>query len=155
MTDMTMRARTRFCGAVAALVLNGGRAFGQGLTPPKVPFNNTPCESLTAADLAAMKVPTPVETKPFRAPAKLPFDNVCSYTHGGTLYGQVGYQTKDDYDVNSSSNRSKTRQAPSDLPGAFYDAQGGLWFAKNGYYVVIAGRSAMREPAARVIVKKL
>src|SRR6516225_9078080 len=119
-------ARIRFCGAVAALVfINRGTAFGQGLTPPRVPFNNTPCESLTAADLAAIKVPTPVEIKAFRAPAKLPFDNVCSYFHGGTLYAQVGYQTKDDYDVNSSSNRSKTRQAASDLPGAFYDAQAG------------------------------
>src|SRR5215475_5723719 len=152
MTDMTIWARLRFSGAVAALVLTSGRrVFGQGLTMPKVPFNNTPCASLSAADLAAMKTPTPMDAKPFRAPAKLPFDNVCSYFHGGTLYAQVGYQTKDDYDVNSSSNRSKTRQAPSDLPGAFYDAQGGLWFTKNGYYVVVSGRSALREPVARLL----
>jgi hypothetical protein len=63
--------------------------------------------------------------------------------------------TKGDYDLNSHGNRSTTRQAPTDLPGAFYDDQGGLWIAKNGYYVVVSGRQAFREPVARLIAGKL
>jgi hypothetical protein len=124
-------------------------------TPPKVPFSNQPCNSLSETDEASLKIPTPVKAKPDRAPATLPFDNICTYTHGGTREAQVGYQTAIDYDANSSGNRSTSRKAPSDLPGAFYDKQGGLWFATKGYYVVVSGRSALREPVARLIVKKL
>ena len=124
-------------------------------TPPKVPFTNQPCNSLSAADEASLKIPTPINAKADRAPAKLPFDNVCTYTHGGTREVQVGYQTKIDYDGNNSGNRSTSRQAPSDLPGAFYDKQGGLWFTTKGYYVVVSGKSALREPVARLIAKKL
>lgn len=126
-----------------------------GQTPPKVPFNNQPCQSLAAADQATLKMDGPLKTTPFRAPATLMFDNVCSYYHGGTRVSQIGYMTKADYDGNKSGNRSTTRQAPTDLPGAFYDAQGGLWIAKNGYYVVVSGKQAFREPAARLIAGKL
>jgi len=122
---------------------------------PKVPFGNKPCESLSAADQAALKMTTPVNAKPDRAPAKLAADNICTYTHGGTKLVQVGYQLQVDYATNNETNRSKTRQAPTDLPGAFYDGQAGLWFSKNGYYVVVSGKAALREAAARIILKKL
>ncbi len=90
-----------------------------------------------------------------RAQATLPFDNVCNYLRGGNRYAQVGYQTKGDYDMNNSGNRSTEHQAPGDLPGAFYDRQGGLWLARNGYYVVVAGQRNLKEPVARVIAGKL
>ena len=60
-------------------------------TPPKVPFNNKPCESLTSADQSTLK----------------------------------------------------------------NDKQGGLWFTKNGYYVVVSGRSQWREAVAHTIANKL
>ena len=130
--------------------------IGSGkLQPPKVPFDNKPCEALTTADQASLKMPTPLKVAADRAPAKLTFDNVCSYSRGGTLESQVMFQTKGDYDMNSTGNRSTEKQAPADLPGAFYDKQGGLWFAKNGYYVVVSGRREWREPVARTIAKKL
>lgn len=139
---------------LAGLVMTSA-ASGQAPTPPKVPFNNHPCQSLSSADEAAVKTLTPIHADPDRTPGTLAFDNVCTYTHGGTRYAQVGYMTKGDYDVNNTGNRSTEHQAPSDLPGAFYDKQCGLWIAKNGYYVVVSGRSAMREPVARVIAGKL
>jgi hypothetical protein len=140
---------------LAAVAATGPiRALAQP-TPPKVPFSNQACASISEADLTSLHIPSPVASKPDRAPATLQVDNVCSYTHGGTLEAQVGYQTKGDYDANSQGNRSTKRKTPSDLPGAFYDKQGGLWFTKNGYYVVVSGRSALREPVARIIVKRL
>jgi hypothetical protein len=39
--------------------------------------------------------------------------------------------------------------------GAFYDKQGGLWFTKNGYNVVVAGGSTYVEKTARIIAGKL
>ena len=123
--------------------------------PPKVPFANQPCQSLSSNDQAALKMFTPVHANASRAPGTLTFDNVCDYIHGGTRQVQIGYMTKGDYDLNSHGNRSTEKQAPGDLPGGFYDAQGGLWFAKNGYYVVVAGKGALREPVARVISGKL
>jgi hypothetical protein len=124
-------------------------------TPPKVPFGNNPCASLSAADQAQLKLTTPVDAKPDRAPAKLAADNMCTYTHGGTRLAQIGYMTQMDYTTNNDGNRSKSKQAPADLPGAFYDKQGGLWLSKNGFYVVVSGKSELREPVARIIAKKL
>ncbi len=122
---------------------------------PKVPFGNQPCASLSAADQAALGIPAPVTASAIRAPGTLPFDNGCNYFHGGTRYLQIGYQTEMDHHVNAGGNRSTTHAAPADLPGAFYDRQGGLWFAKNGYFVVLAGKSALIEQAARLILAKL
>ena len=129
--------------------------IGEQPTPPKVPFGNNPCGSLSAADQAQLKLTTPVDAKPDRAPATLAANNMCTYTHGGTRLAQVGYMTQMDYTTNSDGNRSKSKQAPADLPGAFYDKQGGLWLSKNGYYVVVSGKSELREPVARIIAKKL
>jgi hypothetical protein len=124
-------------------------------TQPKVPFNNDPCQALTATDQATLKIQGPIQATPDKAPANLKSDNICAYTHGGTRVSQIGFMTKADYDANSNGNRSKTHQAPADLPGAFYDGQGGLWIAKNGYYVVLAGKSALREPIAKLLAGKL
>jgi hypothetical protein len=141
--------------ALATVVPLSGLGQSKGPTLPKVPFSNKPCESLSPADRASLKMPETVQGKPDRAPATLPIDNICTYSNSGSQYSQIGYQTKLDYDTNSTGNRSKTRQAPADLPGAFYDGQGGLWFTKNGYYVVVSGRSALREPVARLLAGKL
>jgi hypothetical protein len=138
---------------VAALTILPMTARAQ--KQPKVPFNNDPCQSLTAADQAALKIDGPLKATPGRAPGNLKSDNVCDYTHGGTRVSQIGFMNQSDYDLNSTGNRSKTRQAPNDLPSAFYDDQGGLWIAKNGYYVVVSGKGALREPVARLLAGKL
>jgi hypothetical protein len=141
--------------ALATVVPLSGLGQSKGPKVPKVPFGNKPCESLSPADRASLKMPETVQGKPDRAPATLTIDNVCTYSNSGSQHAQIGYQTKVDYDANSTGNRSKTRQAPADLAGAFYDGQGGLWFTKNGYYVVVSGRSALREPVARLLAGKL
>lgn len=60
-----------------------------------------------------------------------------------------------DYEFNRDGNRSTTHTVTSDLPGAFSDKQGGLWFANSGYYVVVSGSSSLNEKVARIIVAKL
>ena len=158
MTNQSMRTRVRigrlhytlFAGALVILPMTA-----RAQTQPKVPFNNDPCQALTAKDEATLNIGGPIETTPDKAPANLTSNNICNYTHGGTRVSQIGFMSKADYDANSNGNRSKTHQAPTDLPGAFYDGQGGLWIAKNGYYVVLAGKSALREPIARLLAGKL
>ncbi len=129
--------------------------FGKPKPPkvPKVPFNNQPCQSLTAAELSQLGIEK-AEAHPDKAPGTLPTDNYCSYITN-SLETQVSYMTDDDYQMNQTGNRSTDHQAPADLPGAFYDAQGGLWFAKDGYYVVIAGRSTYKEPVAHIVAGKI
>ena len=156
MADLSS-ATFRCCAALlAAMALASPHQSRAGAPEtPRVPFGQQPCQSLSAADQATLGMPAPVTTQAFRAPATLPIDNVCNYFHGGTRYAQVGYQAKIDYDTNSTANRSTKHQAPADLPGAFFDRQGGLWFAKNGYYVVVTAKSAMLEQVARTIAAKL
>ncbi len=158
MTDQSMRTRVRigrlhYAVLATALVILPMTARAQ--TQPKVPFKNDPCQALTAADQATLKIQGPIEATPDKAPSNLASANICNYTHGGTRVSQIGFMSKADYDANSNGNRSKTHQAPADLPGAFYDGQGGLWIAKNGYYVVLAGKSALREPIAKLLAGKL
>jgi hypothetical protein len=123
--------------------------------PPKVPFGNQPCQSVTPAEATSLGVREATSNKADRAPANLPYDNVCTYYAGGSMAVQVGYQAEIDYQANQDGNHSTSRADPTDLPGAFYDRQGGLWFTKNGYYVVISGESAFRDKAARLIAGKL
>jgi hypothetical protein len=108
-------------------------------------------EELKQIEQKGLGYARPSSGKPDRAPATLPFENVCSYEG----YIQVGYMTQIDFQTNRDGNRSTSHTAPNDLPQAFYDKQGGLWFEKNGYYVVVSGKSALREAAARIIVGKL
>jgi len=144
-----------FAAVVGVVVMSPriGNAAGDDL--PKVPFGNQPCQSLSAADQATLGFPGTLTGRPDRAPANTPHDNVCTWDHGGSRYVQIGYQAKIDYDANRSGNQSDKHQAPADLPGAFYDRQGGLWFAKNGYFVVVSGKSKFREPVAKILVAKL
>src|ERR1700722_13303400 len=44
----------------------------KGPTLPMVPFGNQPCQSLSAADLQSLKLPSAVPGKSDRAPATLP-----------------------------------------------------------------------------------
>ena len=60
-----------------------------------------------------------------------------------------------DYETNRTGNQSTSRTVQSNLPGAFYDGQGGLWFTTKGYYVVIAGRDMYKERVAQFIIAKL
>lgn len=125
-------------------------------TPPKVPFGNAPCKSLSLdeqkqVEQKSLGYARPVPGKPDRAPATLPFDNVCFYTG----YVSVSYMTQVDFEANRDGNRNPKRTAPTNLPQAFYDKQGGLWFAKSGYYVVVSGKAKLVEPAASIIARKL
>lgn len=122
---------------------------------PKVPFGNQPCQSLSQAEQQTLEQKAwghveLVSGKADRAPAGLPFDNICTYHEFG-----VSYMTQGDYKFNRDGNHSTEHPDPTDLPGAFYDRQGGLWFARNGYYVRIAGSSKLDESAAHVIAAKL
>ncbi len=122
---------------------------------PKVPFGHQPCKSLSQDEQKALEQQAwgyaePVPGKPDRAPAGLPFDNVCFYSSFN-----VGYMAQTDYQTNRDANHSAEHPDPPDLPGAFYDKQGGLWFAKDGYYVNIEGGSRLREPLARALAAKL
>ena len=141
--------------AVGVVVMSPGAGNASGDDTSKVPFGNQPCQSLSAADQKTLQFPETLTGRPDRAPATLPYDNVCTWDHGGTRYVQIGYQARIDYDANRSGNRSDKHEAPADLPGAFYDRQGGLWFAKNGYFVVVSGKSKLREPVAKLLVAKL
>jgi hypothetical protein len=142
--------------SASASPVNASLPRQSGPTPPKVPFGNRPCQSLSQIEQKqieqqALGYSEPVPGKPDRAPATLPFDNVCFYRG----HVNVGYMTKIDYDTNNGGNRSTSRTAPSDLPQAFYDKQGGLWFTKNGYYVVVSGSHKLLEQVARIIAAKL
>ncbi len=123
-----------------------------GSHPPvyKVPFGNKPCDSLSAEELRSIGASTNPPGKPDRAPANLPFDNICTYSGFS-----VGYMSEIDYTSNLNGNHSTSRTAPADLPGAFYDRQGGLWFTKNGYYVTLEHSHELSEKAAHIIVGKL
>jgi hypothetical protein len=124
--------------------------------PPKVPFGQQPCQSLTAADLAALNIEANAHSVSYReSPDSLPYDNACRWTIGGNELARVSYMPQSDYDATSQSMRSKQNVAPGDIPGAFYDQQGDLWFAKNGYFVEIGPTSRSREAVARRVAARL
>lgn len=116
---------------------------------PKVPFGNQPCQALTASELKDLQM-AGAHGKPDRAPATLPLDNLCFF--GAVHYG---FMTQTDYHFNQDGNRSTSRRAPVDLPGAFYDQQGGLWISKNGYYVAITAGHDIDHKIASLIAAKL
>src|SRR5262249_6904244 len=112
---MSRRVRPGGLASVALVVAislsAAGDSTGSGPDLPKVPFANQPCQSLSSADQATLKIPGPLTARSDRAPGTLPFDNVCTYDHGGSRYAQVGFMSKGDYEANSSGNRS-TKQKP-------------------------------------------
>lgn len=119
------------------------------LAVPKVPFANQPCQSLSATDLRGLGVAAS-SGRPARAPAELPYDNLC-------VFGKVvvAYVTQRNYESNQQHNINASRTPPKGLPGAFYDKQGGLWFAKDGYYVVVSGSGDVEVKAAGMIAARL
>ncbi len=124
--------------------------------PPKVPFNQQPCQSLSTADMTALNFPTTVHTiSEKETPESLPYDNACRWYNGGSQLTRIAYMTQEDYNGTSQSMRSTENVAPTDIPGAFYDKQGYLWFAKNGYSVEIGSGTKSREAVARLVAAKL
>jgi hypothetical protein len=118
-------------------------------TPPKVPANNQPCAVLSLDDLKGLGI-SGATPRPDRAPANLPYDNLCFI--GGVHYG---FMALIDYETNQTSNRNTSKAAPADLPGSFYDRQGGLWFAKGGYYVNVASNGVAPAKLASALAAKL
>lgn len=119
---------------------------------PKVPFGKQPCQSLTAGELKSAGIAKPKPAKPGREPEKLAFDNTCDFG-----YLTVIYTTRSDYENQKKTLRSQRQNAPADVPGAFYDVLGNLWFAKDGYYVGIPNTvaDADKVKVARAILAKL
>jgi hypothetical protein len=119
---------------------------------PRVPFGGQPCRSLSTADLKRIGFATPGPPKPGRSPDDLALDNVCEF---GEL--SIEFTTQKDYVYQRDKLRSHRQTAPADLPGAFYDVLGNLWFAKKGYSIVIANTVEDKQmvDVARAIAAKL
>lgn len=121
---------------------------------PKVPFGNHPCRSLTAGELKGLGIakPAPAQPEPGREPDSLAFDNTCDFG-----YQSLVYTTESNYEDQKSELRNPRHNAPGDLPSAFYDVLGNLWFAKKGYYVTIPNSTAdaVKEKMARAVAAKL
>src|SRR5262249_61036263 len=87
---MSRRVRPGGLASVALVVAislsAAGDSTASGPDLPKVPFANQPCQSLSSADQATLKIPGPLTARSDRAPGTLPFDNVCTYDHGGRPY---------------------------------------------------------------------
>ena len=82
--------RIRAYLALLAPLVAATATWGQNPQPPKVPFSSHPCQSLSPADEATLKMPSPIDARPDRAPAKLAFDDMCMSTHAGAQYAQGG-----------------------------------------------------------------
>ena len=140
--------------SVAASRTPSTEASGGQSGQPKVPFGNQPCRSLTAGELKDLKIakPPPTTPEPGREPDSLAFDNTCDFG-----YQSLVYTTEGDYQNQKSELRNPRHNAPGDLPSAFYDVLGNLWFAKNGYYVTIPNNTAdaVKEKMARAVAAKL
>lgn len=131
-------------------------ADGQGASSdlPKVPFGNQPCRSLSADEQKTLGIakPPPAKPSPGREPDGLAFDNTCDFG-----YQTLVYTTRSDYEYQRNNLRNPRHQAPGDLPGAFYDVLGNLWFTEKGYYVTLPNNAAdeVRVKMARAITAKL
>lgn len=143
-------------GSSGAAATDAAQASGSGQDPdaPKVPFGNQPCQSLTADELKGLGIakPAPAKPEPGHEPDSLSFDNTCDFG-----YQTLMYTTRTDYQFRKDNLRNLHHGAPADLPGAFYDTLGNLWFAEKGYYVTIPNNVAdsTREKMARMIAARL
>jgi hypothetical protein len=119
---------------------------------PKVPFGNQPCQSFSQGEQQHLGLGKPVPGKSSHSPDDLGYDNVCEYSDQ-----TIEYTSRNDYIEQRDHLRSSQHAAPADIPGAFYDVLGNLWFAEKGYYVVLPNNvaAATREKAARVVAAKL
>jgi hypothetical protein len=96
--------------------------------------------------------PPPAKPTPGREPDELGFDNRCDFG-----YQFLVYTTRSNYDYQRDNLRNARHDAPVDLPGAFYDVLGNLWFAEKGYYVTVPNNTAdaVKEKMARMAAAKL
>lgn len=140
--------------ASSANITQAGAVQAAGPDPdlPKVPFENQPCRSFSTNEMKKLGFAV---TRPFesgRDPDRLAFDNTCDF---GNV--SVVYTSRNDYQNQKDILRSSRRTPPADLPDAFYDTLGNLWFAKKGYYVTIPNTvsEADKEKVARAIAAKL
>lgn len=137
--------------SVAALRTPSAQGSGD---MPKVPFGNQPCRSLTAGELKDLGIakPPPAKPEPGHEPDSLAFDNTCDFG-----YQSLVYTTQRNYEDQKSELRNPRHAAPGDLPSAFYDVLGNLWFSKKGYYLTIPNNTAdaVKEKMARAVAAKL
>lgn len=121
---------------------------------PKVPFGSQPCRSLTPNEIRDLGVakPEPAKPVPGREPDGLAFDNTCDFG-----YQTLVYTTESSYEAQKNELRNPRHNAPADLPNAFYDVLGNLWFAEKGYYVTVPNNAAdsVKEKMARMVAAKL
>jgi hypothetical protein len=101
-------------------------------TVPKVPFNNQPCQSLTATDQQALKM-AGVQAKPDRAPATpLPAtagDGVFHYSAAGYLPDRMAWKRG----WLRSESRSESCSSHSQCPNPFWIARSRQGNASSGW----------------------
>lgn len=142
---------TDISSAGSAPAITGGVT---GSDTPKVPFGKQPCRSLTPDESRNLGItkPPPAKPEPGREPDGLGFDNTCDFG-----YQSLVYTTESSYEAQKNQLRNPRHNVPADLPNAFYDVLGNLWFAEKGYYVTVPNNAAdsVKEKMARVIAAKL
>lgn len=142
---------TNIASADDTLATTGGTA---GSEEPKVPFGKQPCRSLTSDEIKNLGIakPAPAKPEPGHEPDDLAFDNTCDFG-----YQTLAYTTESNYEAQRNELRNPRHNAPADLPNAFYDVLGNLWFAEKGYYVTVPNNAAdsVKEKMARMVAAKL
>jgi hypothetical protein len=138
--------------SAAGSTIAAADAPGSSSESPKVPFGGQPCRSFSTDEMKKLGFTV---SKPFEAgrdPDRLAFDNTCDF---GDLL--IEYTSQGNYKDQKDTLRSPRHPPPADLPDAFYDVLGNLWFAEKGYYVVIPNNvsDADKEKVARAIAAKL
>lgn len=132
----------------------GAGATANASEEPKVPFGNRPCQSLTTDEIKNLGIakPAPAKPEPGHEPNDLTFDNTCDFG-----YQTLVYTTESNYEAQRNELRNPRHNAPADLPNAFYDVLGNLWFEKKGYYVTVPNNASdsVKEKMARMIIAKL
>jgi len=132
----------------------GESQTGASPDTPKVPFGKQPCRSLTPDELNNLGItkPAPAKPEPGHEPDDLAFDNTCDFG-----YQTLVYTTESNYEAQRNELRNPRHNAPADLPNAFYDVLGNLWFAEKGYYVTVPNNAAdsVKEKMARMVAAKL
>lgn len=122
------------------------------LDTPKVPFGNQPCQTFSAGEMKQLGFAVSKPAKSSRDPDRLAFDNTCDFD-----YLTIEYTSQSSYTYQKDHLRKSGHHPPGDLPNAFYDVLGNLWFAEKGYYVVIPNTvsDTDKEKVAHAIVTKL
>lgn len=119
---------------------------------PRVPFGNQPCRTFSTDEMKKLGFTVPKPFEPGRDPDRLAFDNTCDFG-----YLTIEYTSQGNYKDQKDNLRNSGRHPPADVPDAFYDVLGNLWFAEKGYYVVIPNNvsDAEKEKVAHAIAAKL